>query len=209
MTMRRPFFRFIVALSIFAVCFAAVVVGVINKHRPQMTAYSQAVSKQEADKTLSVSQNPCELYVPWTKDGYNQYKLSMNGYPTEVSLAQAVEDFNKMAQCHLIGKMQPLLTVEELLAAIRGSNRSEERIEPWVFEIYQKISKTEMMPKGSFLDYGLGANNLNGYDIRAWSINLFVGLDKYSREIMGNPFYIRLVRKQYISSQPTKSTSSK
>jgi hypothetical protein len=34
-----------------------------------------------------------------------------------------------------------------------------------------------MMPKGTFIDFGLGAINERGYDINLWSIELYVGLD--------------------------------
>jgi hypothetical protein len=50
------------------------------------------------------------------------------GYAEEVSISQAVEDFNRYAQCHLLGKTQPPLTVDEFLAAVRDANPTEEWI---------------------------------------------------------------------------------
>src|SRR5438046_396842 len=48
----------------------------------------------------------------------SDYLLRTRGYPKEVSLGQAVEDFNRRAQSTKIGKTQPPLTVEEVVAAI-------------------------------------------------------------------------------------------
>jgi hypothetical protein len=146
----------------------------------------------------------CKSFNHAFKDGYKHYKLTMNGYAEDVSVSRAVEDFNRFAQCHQLGKTQPPLTVDEFLAAIRDADPAEEKIQPWVYKLYRRISKTQMMPKGTFIDFGLGAINERGYDINLWSIELYVGLDKYTRERKGNPFFRRTIRRQYISSEPTK-----
>jgi hypothetical protein len=163
------------------------------------------VSIHAVDPTIQKDQRPeCLSFNHASKEGNKHYKLSMNGYAEEVSVTQAVEDFNRYAQCHQLGKTQPPLTVDEFLAAVRDANPAEEKIQDWVYKIYRQISKTQMMPKGAFIDYGLGAVNDRGYDIQLWSIDLYVGLDKYSRERKGNPFFRHTVRRQYISSEPTK-----
>ena len=210
--MRHSSYRLIIILTTVILGVLATIIWLANKRLSQMIAHSQVTPRES--KTRPGSQDPCELYKVFNEDksinkeGYNhQILLRMHGYSAEIPLTQAVDDFNKMAQCHTLGKTQPSLTVEELLAAIRSCNRFEEKTEPWVFETYQKISKTEMLPKGTYIDYGQGYINLNGYDIRAWSIILYVGLDRYPRDIKGNPFYMRFIRRQYISSEPTKFKS--
>ncbi|HEY3103762.1 MAG TPA: hypothetical protein VGJ69_09215 [Pyrinomonadaceae bacterium] len=133
------------------------------------------------------------------------YLLWTRGYPRAVRLAQAVQDFNARAARDEVGQTQPPLKVEEVLAAIRGWSMAEEPIESSAFAEFQKIGANEIMPPGSFLDFGKDAENRNGYDTEAWSVYIYIRLDKYPRDQVGMPSFVRLVRMQYISSTKSKS----
>lgn len=135
---------------------------------------------------------------------WSDYLLWSRGYPNDVPLARAVNDFNKRARHDEVGKSQSPLRVEEVLAAIRDWSRQEEPIDQAAFEEFQTISKTGLMPKGSFLNFGKGADGRNGYDTDAWSIYLYIYLDKYPGDQVGVPGFARLIRMQYLSSRKSK-----
>jgi hypothetical protein len=83
--------------------------------------------------TLQISQEEeCSPFNHAFRDGYKHYKLRMNGYAEAVSVSQAVEDFNRFAQCHQLGKTQPPLTADEFLAAVRDADPEEEKIQGWI-----------------------------------------------------------------------------
>jgi hypothetical protein len=134
-----------------------------------------------------------------------QYILRTRGYPKATPLSQAVAEFNERARRTQVGKTQPPLTVEELLAAIRDWNPDEDAIEPAMFAELQRAAKSGMMPKGAYLNYNSGTLARNGYDIDAWNIYLRVGLDKYADDLVGVPAYMVLIRRQYIASRPEES----
>jgi hypothetical protein len=130
--------------------------------------------------------------------------LRTHGYPKEVPLSQAVNECNRRIQNTRVGKTQPPLTVDEVLAAIRDWSNKEAPIDPKMYNVIQNISKTEIMPKGSYFFFSTGTISYNGYDIDALRIYLRVGLDKYPDDLVGVPVYSRQIRSQYISSRPTK-----
>src|SRR4028119_926192 len=131
-----------------------------------------------------------------------RYLLRTRGYAKAISLAYAVNEFNRRARRTGIGKAQRPLTVEEVLAAIRDWSPEEDPIEPSMFEELQRAAKVGQMPKGAYLSFSSGSVSRNGYDIDAWNIHLRVGLDKYPDDEVGVPTYGVLVRRQYIASRP-------
>lgn len=150
-----------------------------------LTSFANLTASRRRASALPVqldTREQCAMFNHATKEGSDHYKLRMNGYEENVPVTRAVEDFNRYALCHQQGKTQPPLTVDEFLAAVRDANPAEERIQPWVSKLYRQIAETQFLPKGSFIDYGLGAVNDRGYDISLWSIDLYVGLDRYTRE---------------------------
>ena len=131
-----------------------------------------------------------------------EYLLRTRGYPEATPLARAVGEFNERAKQTEIGKTQPPLTAEEVLAAVRDWNSKEDPIEPKMFAALQEAAKGGMLPKGAYLSYSSGSLSRNGYDIDAWNIYLQVGLDKYPADLVGVPSYRNLIRRQYIASRP-------
>ena len=148
----------------------------------------------------------CEKYGPYASEKdfrkyQDVYYQRYRGYPKVLTLDEAVGEFNIMANCHPIGKNQPPLKVEELLAAVRDISKKDKSRESWLPQRYRKISEGGVLPLGSYIDYRIGVSNRDGYDVSEWTIFLRVGLDKYPGDIIGNPSFITLIRKQYISSR--------
>ena len=165
-------------------------------HNSTLTNASQG--KSEPNARAQSSPPPFDPQDP-------AYLLRTRGYPREVSLAQAVEEFNQRARENRIGQTQPQLTVDEVIAAIRDWNVKDEPINIKVYAIFQNIAQTAMMPKGSYLFFSTGTGAYRGYDIDAWHIYIRVGLDKYPDDLVGVPAYSRLIRTQYITSRPASN----
>jgi len=135
------------------------------------------------------------------------YELMNAGYPKEVSLEEAVAVANKFAQCRETGRTQPLLRSEEIVASIRKwvcerDAYFDDKKKPC--EEFRRIAESGKMPKGSFIEFGGGLQNYRGYNIKAWEIHLRIRLDKHRADLKDVPSYSRLIRLNYISSEPTK-----
>ncbi len=173
-----------------------------------------SVSKSPEIEILKEVADPCRQGSPDSNITPNKdspdsrlYELVNAGFPKEISLEEAVAIFNKFAQCSEIGKTQPPLRTEEIIASIRIWVC--ERDAPFddkkkACEEFKKIAETGKMPKGSFIDSVGGAYNYRGYDIDAWQIYLNIRLDKYRNDLKDVPSFPRLIRLNYISSRPTE-----
>jgi hypothetical protein len=187
-------------LAILVVTFLGLTKPAANRARKPETGKDAVVQNNEGElenqtqRPETISDRELANYLLWAR-----------GYPKDVALSLAVDDFNKRAQLDEDGKSQPSLKVDEVLAAIRGWSRQEEPIEPVAFEEFQQIAAKGIMPKGSFLDFGKGADGRNGYDTDAWSIYLYIRLDKYPRDQVGTESFSRLIRMQYITTRKSKS----
>lgn len=131
-----------------------------------------------------------------------EYLLWTRGYPGTTPMARAVEEFNEHAKGTEVGKTQPLLTVEEVLAAVRDWSPNEDPIDPEMFAALQEAARSGTLPKGAYLSFNSGSVSRNGYDIDAWNIYLQVGLNKYPNDLVDVPSYRILIRRQYIASRP-------
>jgi hypothetical protein len=138
-----------------------------------------------------------------------EYLRKTRGYPADVPLAQAVDQFNKEARCVPNGESQPPLTVVELLAAVRDVQLSEEGFSSSYLKVFRRISSEQIMPKGTLIWYEFGYQQPGGYDVDYWKIYIYVGLEKHPADEKWDKEYPPpkmkyLVRKQYISSEPSK-----
>ncbi|MHC4172712.1 MAG: hypothetical protein ACYST5_07200 [Planctomycetota bacterium] len=68
-------------------------------------------------------------------------------------LSRAVEEFNQKATKNHVGKTQPPLTEDEVVACIRAWNRRAYPVTDEVFAQYQQIADTKTLPKGVSLDF--------------------------------------------------------
>ena len=171
------------------------------------------VIKQTDIEILNGVADPCRYQKPefdFKSDSDSKlYELINAGYPKEISLDTAVTVFNRFAQCDERSKVQPPLTVDELVAAIRDWDCTEEKdtINKKVCADIWKIAETGKMPKGSFIDSDGSVNRVytvhdfNGYLIKTYEIYLYIWLDKYRRDMKDEPVYSHKVRLKYISSE--------
>ncbi len=135
-------------------------------------------------------------------------ELARRGYRTDISVDDAVKEFNTRAQRDPIGEKQPPLTAEEVIAAIRGWDREKEPIDGAAYEKIKKIADTGRMPRGAFLRFIPGWLAYKGYDIDVWWIDLQIGLEKNPPEegVWDSELVIpaRRIRTRFIESRPQK-----
>jgi hypothetical protein len=93
----------------------------------------------------------------------------------EIKLSDAVADFNRKASSERIGKTQPALTEDEVVAAIRCWDRKRYSVSDEVYSLYLRIADTRMMPKNAMLSYTSGLES-DGYHFEVWWIYLDVTL---------------------------------
>lgn len=144
---------------------------------------------------------------------YRLFRLVNYGYPKEISIDEAVDVFNIYAQCGSIGKTQPPLRKEEIIASIRAwrcDSEADFDDRKKACAEFRKIADTGMMPKGAFIDAGnTSVFNQLGYDVHIWQINLQIRLDKYPDKLLKDvPFFYRVLRLNYVSSKPTENKPS-
>jgi hypothetical protein len=119
----------------------------------------------------------------------------------EISISDAVQKFNERASLNPIGKMQPPLTKEEVIAAIRGWMVKEHSGSEVFLKRLQTIARTGIIPKGCYLDFIPGWVS-GGYDYKVWWVDLFVGSEKSGERVQGIIGYNYRLRAQMISSEP-------
>lgn len=173
-----------------------------------------SVNKQSEIEILNGVADPCrqgspDFDITPNKDSpdFRLYELINAGFPKEIQLEEAVAVFNKFVQCSEVGKTQPPLRAEEIIASIRDwvcETDAPFEDKKKACEEFRKIAETGKMPKGSFIDYGGGRYNYRNYDIDKLEIYLNIRLDKYRNDLKDVPSFPRLIRLNYISSRPTE-----
>jgi hypothetical protein len=90
------------------------------------------------------------------------------------SLADAVESFNEKALQDPIGKEQPPLTEEEVIAAIRwsGLDRNQMPVSDEEYRAFRKIADTRRLPKGSEFEVLTGFEPNQRFVFEAWSVRI-------------------------------------
>ncbi len=112
-----------------------------------------------------------------------------------VSLKAAVEDFNQKARTHPIGKSQPPLTEDEVIAAIRGwIPEDTPRVTDDIYDKFQEIAESRELAKGADLSFRPGWTGYRGYSFKVWWIYLSIKTGK-------NTGYTFRIRDQKISSR--------
>lgn len=114
----------------------------------------------------------------------------------EAPLAKAVKDFNEKAKDNVVGKKQPELTVDEVVAAIRGWIRDRYPSSDDVYASYQKIAATGILPKGAKITFITGWQGFNDFDFDVWWVDLEVPVDRGG--------FVFRIRDQKISSRPAQ-----
>ncbi len=113
-----------------------------------------------------------------------------------VSLAEAVEQFNSRALMDPIGKTQPPLTEEEVIAAIRWADHEDFPVTSHEFAAYKKIAETKKLPPGAELEVISRFVPNDEYEFKAWSVRLRMPRSS------GHGSYAYSIRQRWISSTP-------
>lgn len=87
-------------------------------------------------------------------------------------LADAIQDFNQRATRDVIGKGQPALTDDEVVAAIRGWIRKQHPASDEVYKVYQTIANTKKLPEGTTLTFTTKWLWPNEYEFDVWWVDL-------------------------------------
>jgi len=150
----------------------------------------------------------------WTYEMYSKrQEREMRGYPADVPLAEAIRVFNEEKQCDPTLAPYPLLTEDELVAAIVAGPAYGAWGEPWVAQkdTLFKIAKDKLMPKGSLIVAGTGANIQESLlrprgEIKAKGISIavFLGMEnhEYGAELKRDQIFE--IRRTYFSVQTIK-----
>ena len=113
-----------------------------------------------------------------------QDEARRRGYLEELSFPLAVQEFNMRQTTDTVGRSQPLLTVDELAAAIRGCDPVASRLTRREYHLLQDIAGRSMLPKGAYIDFSNLSNELEKKDaaliwnIRIWHVWLVLGRDR-------------------------------
>jgi hypothetical protein len=118
-----------------------------------------------------------------------------SGADSPQPLVDAVADFNARAMKDQIGRVQPPLTADEVIAAIRGWIRERTPVDEATYQVFQTIADTGTLPIGADLRFITRWRGYNGYDFDVWWVDLTVK----KGEKAGYTFRIR---DQKIASRP-------
>jgi len=114
-------------------------------------------------------------------------KVSSPHSSTGLKLADEVKKFNDRARFDPIGEKQSPLTVDEVVAAIRGWIRKTVPVDDNVYEEYLRIAETKMLPEGATLTQCTSWAGYNNHVFDVWWIDLNIKLGEHS----GYTFRIR------------------
>ena len=89
-----------------------------------------------------------------------------------VPLAVVVQQLNQKAQEDHIGKTQPPLTEDEVIASIRAWLRENIRASDEVYATYQKIAESRMIPANATLEVTTRYYGNRGFDFDVWWVDL-------------------------------------
>ncbi len=130
---------------------------------------------------------------------------AFDGQKRDTPIAAAVAEFNRLAASNPIGKTQPPLTVDEVIAAIRGFTAEEHPHSEVFLPQFKKMAQTGIIPAGCHLSFICGWTPNKDYDYVVWWIDLFVGREN-ADPAQGSYGYNYRLRAQMISSQPHEDT---
>lgn len=133
------------------------------------------------------------LFVPWAI----QTKQSSSPAP----LAGAIDDFNAMASKHPIGKSQPPLTQEEVIAAIMLAEKQQfPEASQRDFERFKAIARTKAIPADGEFEILDGLDRGGDFIFDVWYVR--IRLDKGDG---GN--YAFTIRERVIRARPVSEVA--
>lgn len=123
-------------------------------------------------------ESPAKTY---TSEGalytYGSRKTPSNAKPAPRPLSllsDAIREFNQRQRQHSIGRHQPALTDDEVIAAIRraGVERDEVDLSDDEFQSFQNIAETGLMPAGWSFEFLTDIELPDGSWVKVWSVRL-------------------------------------
>jgi hypothetical protein len=175
--------------------------------QPSSQSAAQA-AKESSPQTATP--NPCKGFDPLTDPDNlelrKKHTITIEGYPKDYTLKEALDHFNERARCHPIGKTQPPLTETELLTAVLSIPGSDP--EPYDVEktYLRDVFEKKILPKGSLINVTTGFQHVGHYFVHYWRITLRFDLDIYpdTPSIPGkpDPRHWFLIRLQHVSYEP-------
>lgn len=127
----------------------------------------------------------------------------MSGDPNvigSVPLVDAVKQFNDWAKTKQIGKTQPPLTADEIVAAIRGWDHERSAIPLDLYKVFQEIAETKKVPRAWHLT-AFEHWKFNNFDFDVWRIEMTIATKP------GSSYTLR-IRDQRIRSKPINQSGS-
>ncbi len=125
--------------------------------------------------------------------------------PNAIPLAAAIREFNEAHMHDAIGKDQPPLTEDEVVAAIRSwqYHRNDAPVTNAEFEAFQQIANTRSLPKGFQFELLTDFEPGDGYRYRIWSVRIVM-----QRTAKPGWTYAFEIRRQYVSCSPIQDEST-
>ena len=103
-----------------------------------------------------------------------QSESAQSGHIEVRTLADAVRRFNLKTLSNPVGRTQPPLTDEEVIATIRGWDPSTHPVSEETFNLYQEIAETGKMPHGASLDSIQRWIGYRGFAFEVWWVDLTI-----------------------------------
>jgi hypothetical protein len=118
-----------------------------------------------------------------------------------VPLQKAIADFNAQAALDPIGKDQPPLTEEEVLAAIRLAEPSDFPAAPvFTFQAFKQIATTRSLPRDASVDLLTGIDPGNDFVFDVWYVRIML-----PKEEGGS--YSFTIRNRIIRARPVREVA--
>jgi hypothetical protein len=113
-------------------------------------------------------------------------------------LSEAIADFNARAAKNEVGKVQPPLSEAEVIAAIRGWDRTRIPVADETYSAFQDIAETGLLPPGAHLRFLTRWTGFKHYDFDVWWADLVITTGERKT-------YTYRIRDQKIASRPSVS----
>ena len=141
------------------------------------------------------------LFLPAFANADNS-RLAGAEFTETTSLSDAVERFNaQVNRISKIGRAQPPLTVDEIVASIRAWDRKRNPIEPGLLAVFDRIAESKSLPADSALMFTSGWVPNQEYEFTVWWVDIYLYYPRPDRD--DSKFvYIHRIRDRTISSRP-------
>lgn len=141
------------------------------------------------------------LFLPGLANADNS-QLGGAEFTETTDLSDAVERFNaQVNRISKVGRAQPPLTVDEIIASIRAWDRKRNPIEPGLLAVFHRIAETQTLPADSAIMFTQSWVPNGDYEFTVWWVDIYLYYPRPDRD--DSKFvYIHRIRDRTISSRP-------